>query len=96
MDMQNKTVHIMDPPPNDVGYKGYDQSMPYIATFHTIAKRKLGCFLLYHFMKSWDGIRLALINTLSTSLKMKFLADILKSHANECFDSFPQRSPSHE
>ena len=39
MDMQKKTVHIMDPLPYDVCYKGYDQSMPYIATFHTIAKR---------------------------------------------------------
>ena len=37
--MQNKTVHIMDPLPNDVCYKGYDQSMPYITTFHTITKR---------------------------------------------------------
>jgi hypothetical protein len=25
---------------------------------------------------------------LSTSLRMEFLADILKTHANECFDSF--------
>ena len=39
MDMQNKTMHIMDPLPHDVCYKGYDQIMPYIATFHTIAKR---------------------------------------------------------
>ena len=39
MDMQNKTVNIMDPLPDDVCYKGYDQSMPYIATFHDIAKR---------------------------------------------------------
>ena len=38
MDMQNKTVHIMDPLPDDVCYKGYDQIIPYIATFHTIAK----------------------------------------------------------
>ena len=39
MDMQKKNVHIMDPLPDDVCYKGYDQIMPYIATFHTIAKR---------------------------------------------------------
>jgi len=38
MDMQKKNVHIMDPLPDDVCYKGYDQIMPY-ATFHTIAKR---------------------------------------------------------
>ena len=39
MDMQKKTVHIMDPLPDDVCYKGYAQIIPYIATFHTIAKR---------------------------------------------------------
>ena len=39
MDMQKKIVHIMDPLPDDVCYKGYDQIMPYIATFNTIAKR---------------------------------------------------------
>ena len=39
MDMQKKIVHIMDPLPDDACYKGYDQIMPYIATFHTIAKR---------------------------------------------------------
>ena len=37
--MQKKIVHIMDPLPDDVCYKGYDQIMPYIAIFHTIAKR---------------------------------------------------------
>ena len=26
----------------------------------------------------------------ATSLRMEFLADILKSRANECFDSFPK------
>ena len=39
MDMQKKTAHIMDPLPDDVCYKGYAQIMPYIATFHTIAKK---------------------------------------------------------
>jgi len=39
MNMKNKTMHIMDPLLNDVCFKGYDQSMPYIPTFHTIAKR---------------------------------------------------------
>ena len=34
-----KIVHIMNQLPDDVCYKGYDRSMPYIATFHTIAKR---------------------------------------------------------
>jgi len=27
---------------------------------------------------------------LSNSLRMEFLGDILKSHANECFDNFPE------
>jgi hypothetical protein len=29
----------MDPLPDDVCFKGYDQSMSYIPTFHAIAKR---------------------------------------------------------
>jgi hypothetical protein len=39
MDMENKIVHIMDPLPDIVCSRGYDQSMAYIPTFHTIAKR---------------------------------------------------------
>ena len=39
MNMQNKTVHIMDPLLDEVYFKGYDESMLYILTFHTIAKR---------------------------------------------------------
>ena len=27
---------------------------------------------------------------LSNSLRMEFFGDILKSHANECFDNFPE------
>ena len=80
-----------------------------------LISRKLGGFLVYNFMKSWDGVRLPPINTvsiysltifrilhiklityyiyhaqLSNSLRMEFLGDILKSHANECFDNFPE------
>ena len=31
-----------------------------------LISRKLGGFLVYNFMKSWDGVRLPLINTVST------------------------------
>ncbi|OQU88020.1 hypothetical protein SORBI_3003G385201 [Sorghum bicolor] len=55
-----------------------------------ILSRKLGDFLVYNFMKLWDGERLSQINNLSTSLRIEFLADVLTSHANECFDSIPE------
>ena len=53
MDMQKKTVHIMDPLPDDVWYKGYAQIMPYIATFHIIAKRFSLAMKLIN--SKWDG-----------------------------------------
>ena len=53
MDMQKKTVHIMDPLPDDVCYKDYAQIMPYIATFHTIAKRFSLAMKLIN--SKWDG-----------------------------------------
>ncbi|XP_066389137.1 uncharacterized protein [Miscanthus floridulus] len=51
--------------------------------------RNLGGFLVYSFMKSWDGIRLPPINNLPTSLRREFLADILTSNAKECSDNIP-------
>ena len=53
MDIQKKTVHIMDPLPDDVCYKSYAQIMPYIATFHTIAKRFGLAMKLIN--SKWDG-----------------------------------------
>ena len=53
MDMQKKTMHIMDPLPDDVCYKGYAQIMSYIATFHTIAKRFSLAMKLIN--SKWDG-----------------------------------------
>ena len=38
MDMENKTVYIMDPLKDGACFKGYDQRMVYIPIFHTIAR----------------------------------------------------------
>ena len=38
MDMENKTVHIMDPLQDGPCFKGYDQTMAYIPTFHTMTR----------------------------------------------------------
>ncbi|KXG38468.1 hypothetical protein SORBI_3001G239700, partial [Sorghum bicolor] len=51
---------------------------------------KLGGFLVYNFMKLWDGKNLPQINSHSTSLRMEFLVDILTSKANKCFDNIPE------
>jgi extradiol dioxygenase family protein len=38
MDMEKKTMYIMDPFKDGVCFKGYDQRMAYVPTFHTIAR----------------------------------------------------------
>ncbi|KAG0527438.1 hypothetical protein BDA96_06G233500 [Sorghum bicolor] len=101
LDMQNKTVFIMDPLQDETCLGGYNQKMAYIPTLHTIARRlglamgltnakwsgniykwkreyplvtkvtynnkywKLGGFLVYNFMKLWNGKNLPQINSVS-------------------------------
>ncbi|OQU82955.1 hypothetical protein SORBI_3005G052250 [Sorghum bicolor] len=52
--------------------------------------RNLEGFFVYNFMKLWDGVRLSPINNLSRSLRTEFLAEILASRANECYDNIPE------
>jgi len=38
MDMENKTVYIMDPLKDGACFKGYDPRMAYVPIFHAIAR----------------------------------------------------------
>ena len=48
--------------------------------------------LLYivHYTENNNLLLLSIPCTLSTSLRMEFLVDVLTSRANECFDNIPE------